>query len=135
MSGIDIEQELNELFSKYAGDLASFNAEALASNYGFPTMTMSSGFAGSIAAKRELEQTLQQAFSYYRSFGFASARYTLKQVNLISPAILSVRLTWSYYNANGEKLVESDYEYVLKKDDGKYKIYVAIAIEAQPATS
>ncbi|MEO5951935.1 MAG: hypothetical protein ABIQ44_05630 [Chloroflexia bacterium] len=131
MRGTNIERELNEFFSKYAGDLGSYNAEALASNYGFPTMTLSSEFAGSVATKKELEQTLSQAFAYYKSFGFASAKYSIRQVNLISPQILSVRVTWGYYNRNDEKLVESDYEYVLKKDDGKYKVYVAIAIKDQ----
>lgn len=129
MSSTTIENNLHAFFAKYAADLASFDAQSLASNYGFPTLTLSNEFAGSLATSQELEAALPQAFAYYRSFGFASAKFNIRQVNQISARILGVRVTWTYMGAGGEKLVDTDYEYVLKKDGEAYKIYAAISID------
>jgi GAF domain-containing protein len=123
--------EIEAFLLEYEDALGSYDAERSASLWGMPGTVLTDDFAGSLDSRAELVAALSQAHPYYRSLGLARVTHTLLEQAELTERITRVRLRWHFHDADGGLLTDSDYEYVLRRDDDGIHAYVGVSIDEQ----
>jgi hypothetical protein len=76
-----------------------------------------------------MTQGLAQAHPIYQMLGLARVDHTVVDYAELTGALLRVRVRWHFYDADDALLTDSDYEYLLRRDDDGLRTYVAVAID------
>ncbi|WP_040782493.1 nuclear transport factor 2 family protein [Nocardia pneumoniae] len=122
--------EIEAFLDEYQQALSSFDAERSATLWGTPGTIVSDRFVGSLSSRAEMAQGLRQSYPFYRALGLASVDHTLLGQVEITERITRLRVRWHFFDNAGELLTDSDYEYLLRRDDdGALRVYVAVAID------
>jgi hypothetical protein len=124
---MDVEQ----YFRDYGAGVSSGDPQQVAGFYGFPCSLLTDDFVGHLDSHGELVATLTRANAYYRQFGLAEARPELLAVDEVTAKITRVRVRWHYLGPDGEPLIDSTYEYVMRADPEGVRIYVVISLDEQ----
>ena len=123
--------ELEGFLRTYEEAMGSYDAARLAALWGMPGTVLTDDFVGSLDSRAALEGALSQAHDFYRSLGLARVSHTLLDHTDVTERITRVRLRWHFHGAGDEVLTDSDYEYVLRRDDDGIHAYVAVSIDEQ----
>lgn len=121
--------EIDEFLVEYQQALSSFDADRSVAQWGAPGMILSDTFVGALSSTAEMAQGLQQAYPLYRELGLASVGHTLLDHAELTDHITRIRVRWHMDAADGTRLVDTDYEYLLRRDGDKLRAYVAVAID------
>ncbi|WP_433634775.1 hypothetical protein [Nocardia sp. CA-120079] len=69
-----------------------------------------------------MAKALEQSYPLDQALGLASVDLTDR--------ITRLHIRWHFYDVEGDLLTDSDYEYLLRRDDdGQLRAYVAVAID------
>lgn len=121
----DIESFLDE----YQSTLSAFDAERTAALWGTPGTIVSDEFVGSLHSREEMARGLAQAHPMYQMLGLSRVDHTLLEFAELTAVLARVRVRWHFYDSDDALLADSDYEYLLRRDDEGWHTYVAVAID------
>jgi hypothetical protein len=127
MSGVSADVEA--FLTSYEAALAAYDAKASASLWGLPGTMITDDFAGSLDSRELMAQGLTQSYPLYRALGMSRVAHTVVERADLTDRIVRLRVRWHFYDDGGEHLVDSDYEYLLRRDDDGLHVYVAVAID------
>lgn len=123
--------QVDDFLRAYEEALGSFDAERSAGLWGVPATILTDDFAGSLPSRAALADALSQGYPFYRSLGLARVRHTLLEQVDVTPRITRLRVRWHFHGADDELLTDSDYEYLLRRDDDGLHAYVGVSIDEQ----
>ncbi|PXX68731.1 hypothetical protein DFR70_102416 [Nocardia tenerifensis] len=122
--------EIEAFLVEYQDSLSAFDAERSVAQWGTPGMIINDAFAGTLSSPEEMAAGLKQSYPFYQSLGLASVDHTLLEQADLTARLTRIHVRWHFYDGEGTKLTDGDYEYLLRRDDdGKLKVYVAVAID------
>ncbi|WP_431956743.1 hypothetical protein [Nocardia lijiangensis] len=121
--------EIESFLDDYQAALSAFDAERSAALWGTPGTILGDAFVGSLSTNAEMAQGLAQSYPFYQRLGLARVGHTLLEQVDLTPLIVRVRVRWHFYDEDGNLLTDGDYEYLLRRDDGRLHAYVAVAID------
>jgi hypothetical protein len=127
------EEQLAEFFDAYAAALRDFDAEATARLWGLPGMVVTDDFAGALESRADMATGLSSSYPLYRRLGLESAVPEIRAVSSLTDRISTVRVRWSYLDANDELIVKTDYEYLVRDDADGLHVYLAVGIDEAAA--
>ncbi len=127
------EQRLVEFFDEYASALREFDADATARLWGLPGMIVTDDFAGALESRADMAAGLAQSYPLSRRLGLESAVPELRAVSALTDRISTVRVRWSYLDADDEVIVTTDYEYLVRDDADGLHVYLAVGIDEAEA--
>jgi hypothetical protein len=127
------EERLAEFFDAYAAALRDFDAEATARLWGLPGMVVTDDFAGALESRADMAAGLSSSYPLYRRLGLESAVPEIRAVSALTELISTVRVRWSYLDANDEVIVKTDYEYLVRDDADGLHVYLAVGIDEAEA--
>ena len=117
--------ELDAYFRAYAQTLGDMDAPATAALWGEPGMMVTDDFIGTVATREELAAGLAGSQPEYRAQGLARATHTLVDHAVLSDRLLRAHVRWHFWKADGARIVDADFEYLLRRDDDGLRAYVA----------
>ncbi|GAA5088767.1 hypothetical protein [Nocardia iowensis] len=122
--------EIESFLVEYQESLSSFDADRAVAQWGAPGMIISDGFVGTLSSTSEMAEGLKQSYPLYQSLGLASVGHTLLEQADLTARLTRIHVRWHFYDRDGAELTDSDYEYLLRReDDGRLHVYVAVAID------
>ena len=127
------EKRLDEFFDAYAAALRDFDADATARLWGLPGMVVTDDFAGALESRADMAAGLSSSYPLYRRLGLESAVPEIRAVSALTDRISTVRVRWSYLDANDELIVKTDYEYLVRDDADGLHVYLAVGIDEAEA--
>ena len=127
------EDRIAEFFDAYAAALREFDAEATAALWGLPGMIVTDDFAGALESRADMAAGLASSYPLYRMLGLESALPEIRAVSALTDRITTVRVRWSYLDADDEVIVTTDYEYLLRDDAEGLRVYLAVGIDESEA--
>jgi hypothetical protein len=127
------EERIAEFFDQYAATLREFDAEATARLWGLPGMIVTDDFAGALESRADMSAGLAASYPMYRMLGLESAVPEVRLVNALTDRIATVRVRWSYLDADDDLIVTTDYEYLLRDDADGLHVYLAVGIDEMQA--
>ena len=92
---------------------------------------ISDNFAGALSSPDELTTGLSQAYEFYKQFDLAKVTYEFTKIEVVSEKLVRVRITWKFYDSKGTFLTDSDYVYLLRKENDSFKVYVVIPLDEE----
>jgi NTF2-like protein (DUF6841) len=127
------EERLAEFFDAYAAALREFDADATAQLWGLPGMIVTDDFAGALESRADMAAGLASSYPVYRMLGLESALPEIRAVSALTDRIATVRVRWSYLDADDEVIVTTDYEYLVRDDADGLHVYLAVGIDETEA--
>lgn len=127
------EERIAEFFDEYAAALREFDADATARLWGLPGMIVTDDFAGALESRADMSAGLASSYPVYRMLGLESAVPEIRAVSALTDRIVTVRVRWSYLDADDEVIVTTDYEYLLRDDADGLHVYLAVGIDEAEA--
>ncbi|WP_327093643.1 hypothetical protein OIE68_25740 [Nocardia vinacea] len=122
--------EIEAYLVEYQEALSAFDAQRSVAQWGAPGTMVSDAFVGTVATTAEMAEGLEQSYPLYQSLGLASVDHTVLEHVDLSERITRIHVRWHFYDIEGNLLTDSDYEYLLRRDDdGQLRAYVAVAID------
>ena len=76
-----------------------------------------------------MAQGLAQAHPIYQMLGLARVDHTVIDCTELTGSLIRTRVRWHFYDSDDTLLTDSDYEYLLRRDDEGLRTYVAVAID------
>ena len=123
--------QLKSFFDRYGAALEKFDAKAAAGYYGFPCFMISDNFAGALSSGEELTTGLTQSYEFYKQFDLAKVTFEFTKIEEVSEKLVRVRIMWKFFDAKGAFLTDSDYIYLLRKENDSFKVYVVIPLDEE----
>ncbi len=127
------EERIAEFFDAYAAALREFDADATAALWGLPGMIVTDDFAGALESRADMAAGLASSYPLYRMLGLESALPEIRAVSALTDRITTVRVRWSYLDADDVVIVTTDYEYLLRDDADGLRVYLAVGIDEAEA--
>ncbi|WP_200952640.1 hypothetical protein [Agromyces sp. Soil535] len=127
------EERLAEFFDAYAAALREFDADATAQLWGLPGMIVTDDFAGALESRADMAAGLASSYPVYRMLGLESALPEIRAVSALTDRIATVRVRWSYLDADDDLIVTTDYEYLVRDDADGLHVYLAVGIDEAEA--
>ncbi|WP_211195861.1 hypothetical protein [Agromyces sp. H66] len=127
------EERIAEFFDQYAAALREFDADATARLWGLPGMIITDEFAGALESRADMSAGLASSYAMYRMLGLESAVHEIRAVSALTDRLVTVRVRWSYLDADDEVIVTTDYEYLLRDDADGLHVYLAVGIDEAEA--
>ncbi|MBF6226370.1 hypothetical protein IU470_14815 [Nocardia abscessus] len=122
--------EIEAFLVAYQQALSSFDAERSAALWGTPGTIVGDEFVGSLSSRADMAEGLRQSYPLYRALGLARVDHTLLGQVELTARITRLHVRWHFFDAAGALLTDSDYEYLLRRDDDDVlRVYVAVAID------
>src|SRR4051812_46537734 len=112
-----LSEQLKAFFDQYGKATENFDVKAAISFYGFPCFMISDDFVGALSSPDELTIGLTQAQEFYRQFDLAKVTYEFTKIEAVSEKLVRVRITWQFFDSKGAFLTDSDYVYLLRKEN------------------
>lgn len=127
------EERIAAFFDEYAAALRQFDADATARLWGLPGMIVTDDFAGALESRADMSAGLASSYPLYRRLGLESAVPEIRAVSALTDRISTVRVRWSYLDANDEVIVTTDYVYLVRDDADGLHVYLAVGIDEAEA--
>jgi hypothetical protein len=127
------EERLAEFFDAYAAALREFDPDGTARLWGLPGMIVTDDFAGALESRADMAAGLASSYPLYRRLGLESAIPEIRAVSALTDRISTVRVRWSYLDANDDVIVTTDYEYLVRDDADGLHVYLAVGIDEASA--
>lgn len=124
-----IREELESFLDEYQSTLSAYDAERTAALWGIPGTIVGDDFVGALHSREEMAQGLAQAHPIYQTLGLARVDHTVVDYVELTGSLLRARVRWHFYDSDDALLTDSDYEYLLRRDDDGLRTYVAVAID------
>ncbi|MEU9853699.1 hypothetical protein [Streptomyces sp. NPDC047974] len=112
----DITAELDDFLVRYAGALASFDAEAAAALWGAPGMILDDRSVGVVETREAMVDGLKRSYPLYRRLGLTAVGHELLSRDQLSDAVFLVRVRWLFYDGDGDLMTDSFGSYLLRRD-------------------
>ncbi|WP_328391753.1 nuclear transport factor 2 family protein [Nocardia sp. NBC_00416] len=129
MTGTALREELESFLGEYQSTLSAYDAERTAALWGTPGTIVSDEFVGALHSREEMARGLAQAHPIYQMLGLSRVDHTVLDLAELTESLMRARVRWHFYDGDDELLTDSDYEYVLRRDDDGWHTYVAVAID------
>ncbi|MGW5387074.1 hypothetical protein [Nocardia sp. NPDC003963] len=124
-----VREELDAFLDEYQSTLSAYDAERTAALWGTPGTILGDDFVGALHSREEMAQGLAQAHPIYQMLGLARVDHTVIEYAELTDALIRARVRWHFYDSDDALLTDSDYEYLLRRDDEGLRTYVAVAID------
>ncbi|ONM50775.1 nuclear transport factor 2 family protein [Nocardia donostiensis] len=124
-----IRDEIESFLDEYQAALSALDGERTAALWGTPGTIVSDDFTGSLPSRDQMAQGLSQSHPFYQALGLARVGHTLLDCTELTERIVRVRVRWHFFDTDDELLTDSDYEYLLRRDDDGLHAYVAVAVD------
>ncbi|MEU1983881.1 hypothetical protein [Nocardia sp. NPDC019395] len=124
-----VREELEAFLDEYQSTLSAYDAERTAVMWGTPGTIVGDDFVGALHSHEEMAQGLAQAHPIYQMLGLARVDHTVIDYVRLTGSLVRTRVRWHFYDGDDALLTDSDYEYLLRRDDDGFRIYVAVAID------
>ncbi|MGW0181803.1 DUF6841 family protein [Nocardia sp. NPDC003345] len=125
-----VRDELESFLDEYQSTLSNYDAERAASLWGTPGTIVGDDFVGALHSREEMAQGLAQSYPVYQALGLSRVDHTVLELAELTPSLVRIRVRWYFYDSDDTMLTDSDYEYVLRRDDEGWRTYVAIPLDA-----
>ncbi|RFU85275.1 hypothetical protein DY218_18450 [Streptomyces triticagri] len=123
----DIEAELDDYLTRYAGTLTSYDSRAAAELWGSPGMILNDQQGAGVVESREaMAAGLEQSYPVYRRLGLASVGYERLGHQQLSDAIFLVRVRWLFYDSDGTEMTDSFAAYILRRGEEGLRAFVCV---------
>lgn len=122
------DERIEDFLTRYEEALGAYDAQASAALWGTPGMLISDEFAGALDSRDEMARGLASGYPLYRELGLDRVAHTVRGIERITGRIARVSLTWHFF-AGAEKLVDGEYQYLLRDDDDGLHAYVGVSID------
>lgn len=129
VADMTIPEELESFLTEYQSTLGAYDAERTAALWGTPGTIVSDDFVGALHSREEMAQGLAQAHPLYQMLGMSRVDHTVLDHTELTGSLLRARVRWHFYDGDDQPLTDSDYEYLLRRDDDGWHTYVAVAID------
>jgi hypothetical protein len=126
---MSIGDEIESFLGEYQSTLSAYDAERTAALWGIPGTIVSDEFVGALHSREEMAQGLAQAHPIYQMLGLSRVDHAVLECVELTPALARIRVRWHFYDGDDALLTDSDYEYLLRRDDEGWRTYVAVAID------
>lgn len=123
------KSDVERFLAAYAAAAAAFDSDATVALWGEPGLILTDDFCGALKSRAELGEGLEQGYLAYRRFGMHRVDFTVLDWTCLTGSIVRVLVRWHYFDAEERPLVDTDYEYVLRRDAAGLRAYVAISID------
>ncbi|WP_327147974.1 nuclear transport factor 2 family protein [Nocardia sp. NBC_01329] len=124
-----IREELEAFLDEYQSALSAYDAERTAALWGTPGTIVGDDFVGSLHSREEMARGLAQAHPIYQMLGLTRVDHTVIDYAELTGSLVRARVRWHFYDSDDGLLTDSDYEYLLRRDDDGLRTYVAVAID------
>ncbi|GAA4283434.1 hypothetical protein GCM10022261_09650 [Brevibacterium daeguense] len=124
-----IDPAVEQFLVQYESALSTFDAEGSAALWGVPGTMVTDDFVGTLHSREQLAQALEQSYPLYRALGLSRVTHTLLERVDVTPRIIRLRVRWHFFGEPDEHLADSDYEYLLRRDEDGLHAYVAVGID------
>ncbi|MET8799643.1 hypothetical protein ABZV91_25015 [Nocardia sp. NPDC004568] len=124
-----LRAELESFLDEYQSTLSAYDAERTAALWGTPGTIVADDFVGALHSREEMAQGLAQAHPIYQTLGLARVDHTVVDYAELTGSLIRARVRWHFYDSDDALLTDSDYEYLLRRDDEGLRTYVAVAID------
>lgn len=121
--------EVESFLDEYQSTLSAFDAERTAALWGTPGTIVGDEFVGALHSREEMAQGLAQAHPLYQMLGLSRVDHTVLEYAELTGALVRVGVRWHFYDSDDALLTDSDYEYLLRRDEEGWRTYVAVAID------
>ncbi|MEU4314100.1 nuclear transport factor 2 family protein [Nocardia sp. NPDC024068] len=125
-----VRDEIESFLDEYQSTLSSYDAERTASLWGTPGTIVGDEFVGALHSREDMAQGLAQAHPIYQALGLSRVDHTIIELAELTAALVRIRVRWHFFDSDDALMADSDYEYVLRRDDEGWRAYVAIDIDA-----
>ena len=105
---------IHDFFDSYAGAFEKFDARSMVKHFALPCMLIDSDHAEVFADAAKLEGQFSQGTQYYKQLGIMYARPEVWSKRLWTEGIVKVKVNWTYYDQNKQKVYGCDYQYILR---------------------
>ncbi|WP_280402852.1 hypothetical protein [Nocardia carnea] len=126
---MSVRAELEAFLDEYQSALSAFDPERTAALWGMPGTIVGDEFVGALYTREEMAQGLAQAHPLYQLLGLSRVDHTVLEYAELTRALVRVRVRWHFYDGDDALLTDSDYEYLLRRDDEGLRTYVAVTID------
>lgn len=123
------DPEIDDYLERYAAALTAFDAGAAAELWSEPGMIIDDTFSGVVADRAAMVLGLEGSYPLYRELGLASVGYECLKVESLSDRVRMVTVRWLFYDAEGEKLTDSNAHYLLRITDDGIKACVCVQMD------
>ncbi|MBF6544133.1 hypothetical protein [Nocardia brasiliensis] len=122
--------EIESFLVEYRTGLSTFDAERSVALWGEPGMIVSDAFVGALSSTADMAEGLKQSYPFYQALGLASVGHTLLEQADLTARVTRIRVRWHFYDGDGTEMTDSDYEYLLRRDDDRrLHVHLAVAID------
>lgn len=83
-------------------------------------------FSGVVQSRDEMAQGLTQSYPLYQQLGLASVGYELLDDQHLTDALVLTRVRWTFLDADGDLLTDSNAYYLLRAEDGDLRATVCV---------
>ena len=117
---------------EFARALENRDEQACSELWGRGALVLADRFETVAEAPEQLEPFLAGAWSVYEFLDLTSIEFRILDSVALTGSIVRVLVRCSFFDRSGAHLVDGDFEYVLRRDDGELTCHVGINISAEP---
>lgn len=122
--------QITDYLDRYAATLTEFDAEGAAALWSTPGMIADDRFSGVLDSRDKMVEGLKQSYPIYRRLGLGSVSYELVDENLLSEALVLVRVRWIFLDASGDELTDSNSYYLLRNEEPGLRACVCVETDS-----
>lgn len=119
-------QDIDDFFGRYAAALTNFDAGASADLWATPGTIVDDRFSGVLDSRDAMVSGLEQSYPVYKQLGLASVGYEIVDERPFSDRLVLVAVRWTFLDANGDTLTDSNPSYLLRREDSGLRATVCI---------
>lgn len=119
---------IHNYFERYATAQDNHDTKLMANHYAIPCIFLSQEGSSTYTQQSKLEGLINQGKVFYKKHGITIIEPEVRNHTLIAPNIARTKVNWKYKDHKGTLLYECDYEYILKGENGDWKIEMAISV-------
>lgn len=119
-------QDIDDYFGRYAAALTNFDAGVSADLWATPGTIVDDRFSGVLDSRDAMVSGLEQSYPVYKQLGLASVGYEIVDERPFSDRLVLVAVRWTFLDANGDTLTDSNPSYLLRREDSGLRATVSI---------
>lgn len=119
-------QDIDDYFGRYAAALTNFDAGASADLWATPGTIVDDRFSGVLDSRDAMVSGLEQSYPVYKQLGLASVGYEIVDQRHFGDHPVLVAVRWTFFDANGDTLTDSNPSYLLRREDSGLRATVCI---------
>lgn len=121
-----------EFVAAFARALQARDASACSALWGRAGIVLADRFEAIADEPRELEPFLAGAWPIYDFLDLARVEHRILEAVALTDSIERVLVRYSFFDAAGAHLTDGDFEYVLRREEGRLRCHVGVNVSAEP---